>query len=351
MSIANQKGGFFRTLEINRDSVADSATTLIEPILKQAQNYVVQVQRFVTNFTPPINTLTEPMFIIREKGYMQGDNVVWLTTKAESIARGEIKFTPTNVRTITELIRQALVFFRDLDAFATFYITPEFIGLIQMRTEFYLHYIEVGETYQKLLGLPQYISYFRGKETYDPANPLAGSSTIQSTRVFRSGDEIADDEKNEEDYYFRPTEEFREGDLAVFTRSCDNTMLLCDTRQYIDITFTMPHISQLCILNGVEQRKKLLARFPVRDFEDTEHVSKADHRKYSVRENVTLGLEDLCKNNPNAHSMLLLPGEVQHANVRIETTFLENQEFKTSPAAFGPSGFWSLKLLLTKKVK
>ena len=350
MSIANQKGGFFRTLEINRDSVADSATTLIEPILKQAQNYVVQVQRFVTNFTPPINTLTEPMFTIRAKGYMQGDDVVWLTTKAESIARGEIKFIPTNVRTITELIRQCLAFFRDLDD-VSFVINPEFRGLIRMRQDFYLHYIEVGKTYQKLLGLPKYISYFRGKVTYDPANPLAGSSAIQSPRVFRSGDEIADDEKDEEDYYFRPTEEFRDEDGGVLTFSCDNTMLLCDTRQYIDVTFTMPHISQLCILNGIEQRKKLLARFPVRDFEDTEHVSKADYRTYSVRENVTLGLEDLCKNNPNVHSMLLLPGEVQHANVRIETTYLEDQKFKTTPAAFGASGFWSLKLLLAKKVK
>ena len=351
MSIANQKGGFFRTLEINRDSVADSATTLIEPILKQAQNYVVQVQRFVTNFTPPINTLTEPMFTVRAKGYMQDDNVVWFNTKTESIAHGEVTFSPTNVRTITELIRQTLVFFRDLNDFATFVITPEFRGLIQLRQESYLNYIEVGETYQKLLGLPKYISYFRGKETYNPANPVEGSSAIQISRVFRSGDEIADDEKNEDDFYFRPTEDFREADPDTGTISTDNTMLLCDTRQYIDITFTMPHISQLCVLNGIEERKKLLARFPVRDFEDTEHVSKADYRRYSVRENVTLGLEDLCRNNPNVHSMLLLPGEVQHANVRIETTYLENQEFKTTPAAFGPSGFWSLKLLLTKKVK
>ena len=113
----------------------------------------------------------------------------------------------------------------------------------------------------------------------------------------------------------------------------------------------MPHISQITVLNGVEERKKILARFPLRDFLQTEHITTNDFDTYAVRETVNLGLEDLCKNNPNVHTMLLLPGEFRHANIRIETTYLENKKFKSVPTDFGSHGFWSLKLILAKKIK
>lgn len=355
MSIANQKGGFFRTLEINRDSAADSATTLIEPILKQAQNYIVQVQRFVTNFTPPINTFTTPMFTVRSKGVVSDEgNTVFFAHNAQSLeVAGQTAFTPTFIHTTTELVRQIIAFFQNVDG-VTATPTPGLQVSLSITKEFgRLQYIEVGESYRSLLGLPKYIIYFRGKETYNPEAPLTGTELVltESKYLFRRVDELADDEKVAEEHYYRPTLAFKAEDPEHHAVVSGTSLLLCDTRQFIDITFTMPHISQLTILDGTEERKKLLARFPLRDFENTEHVSGEGYRSYGVRETVTLGQEDLCRKNPNVHTMLLLPGEVQHANIRIETTYLESKKFKTIPANFGPSGFWSLKLLLAKKIK
>ena len=84
MTTANQKGGFFRTIEVNRDSVSASQTTLIEPILKQAQNYTAQVQRFVTNITPQINTFTTPLLTILPIGAFIFELLCYSLSSAEA---------------------------------------------------------------------------------------------------------------------------------------------------------------------------------------------------------------------------------------------------------------------------
>jgi malate/lactate dehydrogenase len=109
MSVANQKGGYFRTIEINRDTVANSVTTLLEPILKQAGNYIAQVQRFVTNITPQINTFTTPLISILAKP--DPTNVGTIddldnARAAYNIALAPpVYFSPTNVHSVTELAR------------------------------------------------------------------------------------------------------------------------------------------------------------------------------------------------------------------------------------------------------
>jgi len=50
-SLVNQKGGFYKTIEITRDSSNTSVTTLKEPMLKNTENYVCQVQSFITNIS------------------------------------------------------------------------------------------------------------------------------------------------------------------------------------------------------------------------------------------------------------------------------------------------------------
>jgi hypothetical protein len=163
-------------------------------------------------------------------------------------------------------------------------------------------------------------------------------------------DELEEIEEQIENFHFRPSGDFLVADPASHSFISGNTLFNIDTRMFLDVTFTMPHISQITVLNGVEEHRKILARFPLKDFLETEHITENDFDSYGVRETINLGLEDLAR-NPDTHTMLLLPGEVQHANVLVETTYLENKKFVTVPTDFGTHGFWSLKLLLAKKIK
>ena len=57
MSIANKKGGFYKTLEVTRDDSNTSETVLTDAMLTKTNNYIVQVQNFVNSNTQPLNTL------------------------------------------------------------------------------------------------------------------------------------------------------------------------------------------------------------------------------------------------------------------------------------------------------
>ena len=357
MTTANQMGGFFRTIEINRDSVAASQTTLIEPILKQAQNYTAQVQRFVTNITPQINTFTTPLLTILPKPTPQDVGTIDDLDDAELEYGDElpdkVEFIPTNIRSVTELARQ-LSEFCAAQGGLQFTLNPDFTVSITMTKAFGNDtYIKVDPVYAKLLGLDEYLFYFRARVPWDPNDPISGDSVLVTNQnlLWLSLSELDDDEIEREEYHFRPALNFEDDDPADHAFISRGTLFNCDTRQFLDVSFTMPHISQITVLDGKEEHKKLLARFPLKDFLETEHITFNDYDTYGARETVNMGLEDLCKGNPDVHAMLLLPGEVQHANVRVETTYLQNKKFVTTPTDFGTHGFWSLKLILAKKVK
>ena len=86
MTIANQRGGFLKTLEINRDGSASSETNLKDTFLKKTEGYVMQVTRFVVNNSPPLNLIDEPMFTVLRRGgsygydYTTGDSSVDIST-------------------------------------------------------------------------------------------------------------------------------------------------------------------------------------------------------------------------------------------------------------------------------
>ena len=339
MSIVNQKGGFFRTLEINRDSAEKSTTTLIEPIVKQAENYVIHIQRFITNIMPAINQLPNPIFTVLHHSELEADGSPdTFTDLADAKANGPPtkEFSITNQRTVTDIVRALVEFSKTVDGLDV-YINADYSLRIMLSQSFGLtSYVKVDPVYAKLLGLPEYLSYFRDF-VLDADTPT----------VLAYGADIYDAELD----VFANPRKFEAGDPANHVYETDRSLILCDTRQYLDITFTAPHFSQISVINGAEERRKLLARFPLRDHVTTQHVSYNAWNTFAVRETLTLGLTDLCKNNPNVHTALMLPGEIQHANVRIETTYLEGGKWVTVPTDFGTQGFWSLKLLLTKKIK
>ena len=332
MSIVNQKGGFYRTLEVNRDSSNKSQTTLIEPILKQAENYVVHVERFITNIIPPLNQIDEAFLSIAKRAQINDEGNVDAYNDTEDAPDPE-EFYIDSERTVTEVARQLINSSRPGLSIT---VTPDMRLKIRMTPEFSATgYIKLGKTFSTLLDLPEYMFFFRGDDFND------------GSRLVTSGKENLFDEVD----FFRDSVDFEAGDPTSFTFESGESLVKLDTRQFLDITFTMPHISQLTVVDGVEERKKLLARFPLRDHVTSQHTSGNRYDISKVKETLFLGLTDMTKNNPNVHTMLLLPGELQHANVRVESTWLEEGKFKTKPTEFGDLGFWSLKLILCKKVK
>ena len=94
-----------------------------------------------------------------------------------------------------------------------------------------------------------------------------------------------------------------------------------------------------------ESKKRLIARFPIGDSIDT----YADET--SVSEHVNVGIEDLTRRNPNTQTLNLHNGEILIVNTMIEVRYLQGREFKVVPADFGDSGFFSMMLLFSKRIK
>jgi hypothetical protein len=218
-----------------------------------------------------------------------------------------------------------------------------------------LYYIQVGSETQKYLGLRKYLYYFKYENPdYNYAN--AEFFTAQndqpdpdtSISLFEVGAAGAPDNF----FVFQGSEEFDDDDGfdVVFSYKTDNPIGCLDTRLSLDVEASLPISTQPRILNGVETHDYLLGRFPIRDYIDR-HVSYTDQDEYSVSETVNLGLEDLCRKNPNTITNYCLPGEIVIINIKIVTRYLENKKIKTVDTDYSNGGYWSLKLLFSKKQK
>ena len=360
-SIANSKGGFYRTLEITRDSAQRSETTLMAPLIKNTDNYVVQVANFVSNATIPIHTFTEPLISVWRKpninSFIQGaplnsiDSVVYATpsnTLPVAVYRSPMEFA-----------RQLHSWVEDIDGLSVNLEPDGSLQITLTRAWGDQHYLKLSDDCSRLLGLKTYLSFF--VSDYDPGvGPGYTPPVEQTRRVFATYLEFTERRDLYDgldqmapfrpDYYFlRPvaltnptlTQGFDSG------YSIDNL----DTRDSIEIEMTLPHVATPLILDGVESRSKILARFPIRDYQVRSCSTTDNHTSYRVKERLMLGLEDFTRNNPDTHTMLMLPGEVHHANLRINTRYIEHKKFVVKPTDFGAHGFWSVKLLFAKKVK
>ena len=110
MTIANQRGGFLKTLEINRDGSASSETNLKDTFLKKTEGYVMQVTRFVVNNSPPLNLIDEPMFTVLRRGSQAGHTVANVQPVIPPLI-----FQPTSYKTYLELARQLELFCQQID--------------------------------------------------------------------------------------------------------------------------------------------------------------------------------------------------------------------------------------------
>lgn len=122
------------------------------------------------------------------------------------------------------------------------------------------------------------------------------------------------------------------------------TML--DTRLSLDATSTIGSDSKIIILDEAEQQKKLVGRFPI-----GEAITNYNEGGDEVSQIINVGLEDMCRNNPDTQTINLHTGDILVVNTSIEARYLEDGKIIVQDANFEQSGFFYLQMLFTKRLK
>ena len=337
--------------------------------MKKSENYTCLVRKFVTNITPPLNTVKEIAVHIKMRGAENDDPdligfpVFW--------DPNDTRFTPIPYHSTIEFLRQLQQFFHkfsflvarlgnveaggpggiggDLNANQRLegypYIPSNVINgadrgykalqdeeaalitcklrgdgalEITMRSEFMNEfYIEFGTEYRKLLGFDQFLreALFKDDGTFeDPDEDIA---TVP--------------------------DEYEAG----------NALHQLDERLSIDVVATLPISNRIFSKNGGEESEFVLCRFPLNDYNrfETILVSKQDRvsEKVRIREEVNVGLEDLTQQSPNSSGIFLLPGTIQEINLKLYTRYYERGKVQMRPTKMS-EGYWSITLLFGKKI-
>ena len=390
MTTANVKGGFKKSIQIIRNHDHESTTMLKNEFLKNTEKYVVQVQNFFTTAASRINTHSGVHFAIRRFGagggttpafpnyYRQSDyeftggfhSVVDFVFRLQhffhnfgylferlSLPVGDL--VGANPTALAEGLKATsnLNFFRNFQTpdvgqlHGTSNIgwsqTPEQGHLCSVsinsdnKLEFVLTplflanlYIVVSPGMQEMLGFnPEIFYFFDTADTWTDSN---GDALFQANTA-NFFDEI--------DY-----REITPDTLARYSAySVDNL----DSRLSLDITCTFPNSNKITVFNGKEEHEYVLARFILNDYKTfrTNTISDDDGLlgTRSITENMTIGLEDLTRGNPNMESNFLLPGSIQLFKLALSTRYFESGKIISKPTDL-EDGFWSLKLLFSKKV-
>ena len=330
MTTVNRRGGYYKSLEINREGSASSNTVLKDTFLKKAEGYVCQVTRFVVNNTPPLNLIDEDMITVQRRGNAAIANVLHLNDTLRILKPGPY-------RTWLELARKIEEFCDNLNThFQQASIEFRLLGNGWFQLKLYggfttEYYLEFGTETQKYTGLKQYMfvvqdnngnihtqengnNYLLAAGNFNPNFP----ANVTSNFVFMSG-----------------------RSLSAF-----------DHRLYHDVVAFFPIANIVTFLDGIESHEFVLARFPLSDYKEIHNVITVSggvvQQSKTMQETVNLGLEDLCRNNTLTVTTTLLPGELRHCNFRLETVYLSDGKIIRVPSNMD-EGFWSLKILFSKK--
>ena len=96
--------------------------------------------------------------------------------------------------------------------------------------------------------------------------------------------------------------------------------------------------------------RRLLARFPIGDVLE-DYTTVSSNEDYSLTEKINVGISDITRSNPNTQTLNLHQGEIQNVNTDIIVRYLEDKKMKRVPAEFGDTGFFTLGLLFSKRIK
>ena len=345
MTTSNKRGGFLKSLEVNRQNSNTSETILKDKFLSKTDNFVCEVSRFIISNSPQINLIDEDMFQVLTRGDQN-----FTTATVVNLPYALAVFHPTNYRTWLELARQMEEFFSALnvhfdDDRIQFKLLPN--GMFQLvmddwfATRFYL---KVGQETQKYTGFKEFLFLtFDGDDYYNPINGIQYLFDVADQNAYDAlpagfgvafeGETMEDNERGEIFQSGRP--------LSTF-----------DHLLSLDVVSYFPIANTISVLDGTEEHEFILARFPLNDYSSVhtkmDTIDDEVARQRTMIETVNIGLEDLCRKNPSTITTYLLPGDIQHCLFRLETRYIQSGVIKRVPTDM-EEGFWSIKLVFSKK--
>ena len=253
MTTVNRRGGYYKSLEINREGSASSNTVLKDTFLKKAEGYVCQVTRFVVNNTPPLNLIDEDMITVQRRGNAAIANVLHLNDTLRI-------FKPGPYRTWLELARKIEEFCDNLNThFQQPSIEFRLLGNGWFQLKLYggfttTYYLEFGTETQKYTGLKQYMFVVQDDED----------------------DQFT--QENGDQFLFDPdvpgffNDENLENVTSDFVFMSGRSLSAFDHRLYHDVVAFFPIANIVTFLDGKESHEFVLARFPLSDYKEIHNV-------------------------------------------------------------------------------
>jgi len=331
-TVANAKNALTKRLEIVQIGSNESRGSLQSVFLSKTENYTLQVEQFVTNTTPVINLIDGPYLEIFA---LPAEGVHFRINVAQPVG----SFTPDNPKTVLEVMYQLDEFVKQ-HAGLTVRFEPGFEIRFTMTVVFQQNYfLKLNKEFADLMHFSEYIFYFRNYAENGDSISTYPQSAANLALLFYGGD------TNILELVGQTTSTL----LRSFASG--RSLKSLDTRLEYDILCTINTDSKVEVLNGVESRKKVIARFPIGEMISRHDILETESNRNRVSEIVNVGLEDLTRKNPNSQILHLGNGEISVLNTRIECRYMQNKRIVTQPADFSHDGFFFLQLLFSKRVK
>jgi hypothetical protein len=348
---------------------------LEDAFLSKPENYCLQIERLLVDVTPVVNLIEGPYLeVLRRPAYtaaVANDYTALVTTATAPVVVNN-SFTPVNPKTVLDVLYQ-------LDAFCDLHDGLSLIVGADLTISFRLsvafgdeHYLTLHDEFATLMSLPPYIYAFNKRQSAEVFNDGNTAYVVS----FLSDDGAGGLSFNNELFY---TEADTATDVVLYTywianpgtndttvfawsgppAGGDNEIESLDTVRGLDqrlsyeVTCTFSSDSKIDVINEAESRKRLIARFPIGDIIDIYNASEVGLYESSteITERVNMGIEDLTRKNPNTQTLSLHNGEILVVNTDTEVRYLQGRSTKVVPVAFGDSGFFTLMLLFSKRIK
>ena len=360
---ANSKSSFLKRLEITQTASHKSQCTLESTFLTKPENYTLQLEHFLVDITPSLNLIEGPYFeVLRRPAYTDTvpEDEDELLTLDDMPVLGNKDFLPVNPKTVLDVISQLHTFCQLHDGLSIQIEADMSIRFQITRAWGDAHYLKLSQWFATLMELPEYIYAFNRRnqtdEDWDDEDDIeyvVSAIGVENELFYTFGveDRLFDDIK--EAYYlahpyvdgttvFAWSDQPPAGSLRI---ASEQTLRSLDQRLSFEVTCTFSSDSKIDIVNQDTTKKRIIGRFPIGDMIET----YSDFS--SVSEYVNVGIEDLTRSNPNTQTLNLHNGEILIVNTLVEVRYLVGTEIRTVAADFGASGFFSMMLLFSKRIK
>ena len=327
-----------------------SKCTLLSEFLKKAESYTMQIESFIVNITPQINTITGSYMEIFKRptnGETNDYTQMTIATKAaETAAIPNRLFQPVNPKSSLDILL-ALKIFCDYHNGLSVSVDASHKVTIALTAAFGKeYYVKVDSYVAELLQLPEYLYNFE-----DLLGVVRkGVNDQEYPDLFYSPDELAalnvvDTSANNTIRIQSNIENVGLEDTANITAPLNRL----DTRLSLDVVSTIANDSKIILLDGIERRKKLIARFPIK--EAITNFNEYLNDTVIVSQIINVGLEDMARNSSETQITNLHTGDILVVNTFIEARYLERGVIVTQDADFEKSGFFYLQMLFSKRIK